>query len=106
MTDLDDLAQLREVTLDIGTLTLGEAAEAERQSGMRIEDIARSTAAMRMLAIFVYLLRSSAKEPRWSDLAALRLVDVSRSTSQRSRDGRSSKSSDSRSRTSRTSSAS
>lgn len=99
-----DLEGLREVTLDIGTLTLGEAAEAERQSGMRIEEIAKSTAAMRMLAIFVHLLRTSAKPPQWSELADLRLLDVSSSTSPRSPVGLSSRSKGSRSRTRPTSS--
>ena len=99
-----DLEGLREVTLDIGTLTLGEAAEAERQSGMRIEEIAKSTAAMRMLALFVHLSRSSAQPPRWKELADLRLLDVSSSTSPHSPAGQSRKSKASPSRTPRTSS--
>jgi len=73
MTDLEDLSA---VTFDISTLTLGEAGEAERQSGLPISSILRSPSTLRQLAIFVHLLRNSAKPPRWSELSSLRLLDA------------------------------
>lgn len=76
-----DPATLKDVTLDIGTITLGEAAEAERQSGMTIGELAKGRATLRLLALFVHGLRTSAVPPSWSDLSTLRLLDVSPSTS-------------------------
>lgn len=68
------------VTLDISTLTLGEAAKAEQQSGMTIQQLSRSSAGTILLAMFVHELRSSAEPRSWSELSNLRLLDVSSST--------------------------
>ena len=76
-----DAEQLRDVTFDLGTLTLGEAAEAERQSGLALSAMLRSPHTRRMLGLFVHLLRTSGSRPSWSDLSNLRLLDVSPSTS-------------------------
>ena len=76
-----DPTTLRDVTLDLSTLTLREAAEAERQSGWTIGEIAKSRTALKVLALFVHGLRSSAHAPSWSELSDLRLLDVSSSTS-------------------------
>lgn len=86
MTDLNP-ADWREVTLDVATLTLGEAAEAERQSGLTIQQIAKGRATLKLLAMFVHGLRHSAKPPSWQELGSLRFLDVSLSTSQESRAG-------------------
>ena len=71
----------REVRLDITSVTLGEAAEAERQSGMTIQELAKGRATLKLLAMFVHELRHSAEPRSWSELSTLRLLDVSRSTS-------------------------
>jgi len=65
-----------DVTFDLGTLTLGEAAEAERQSGMPISTMTSSPMTLRMLALFVHGLRTSEQPPLWSDLSSLRLLDA------------------------------
>lgn len=70
------------VTLDISTLTLGEAAAAEIQSGATIQQLARGRATLRLLAMFVHELRTSAQPRSWQELSNLRLLDVSSSTSQ------------------------
>jgi hypothetical protein len=76
-----DPATLGAVTLDVSTLTLGEAAAAELASGVPIEKMARSRAMLRMLAIFVHVYRTSGEPPSWSELSNLRLLDVRSSTS-------------------------
>jgi hypothetical protein len=67
------------VTLDISTLTLGEAASAEIASGLTLQQMLRSQAARKMLALYVHRLRSSGDAPSWSELANLRLLDASSS---------------------------
>ena len=89
-----DLTELRDVTFDLTTLTLGEAAEAERQSGWTIGEIAKSRAALKTLALFVHVYRSSGRAPSWSELSNLRLLDVSPSTSRSRSAGASATSSD------------
>lgn len=97
-----DLTELREVTFDVSTLTLGEAAEAERSSGWSIGEIAKSRTAMRVLAMFVHGLRHYDVRPSWSELSSLRALDAWSSTSSTPGDGPSPTSSDSPSGTSPT----
>lgn len=84
---LPPMDELRNVTLDVSTLTLGEAAEAERQSGMTIGELARGRASLKLLALFVHGLRNYAPAPSWSELSNLRLLDASSSTTQPTPDG-------------------
>lgn len=77
----DDLAELSEVRLDLTTVTLGEAAEAEKSSGWSIGEIVKSPTARRVLAMFLHGLRNYDEWPSWKELASLRAVDVSSSTS-------------------------
>lgn len=78
---VEDLTELREVTFDVSTLTMGEAAEAERSSGWSIAEIAKSRTAMRVLAMYVHGLRHYDVRPSWSELSNLRALDALSSTS-------------------------
>ena len=80
------LEELREVTLDLSTLTLGEAAEAERQSGVSLGQIAGSTISLKILAMFVHGLRNYAPAPSWQELSNLRLYAVSSSNTRNTAD--------------------
>ena len=91
---IDDLVELREVKLDVSTLTLGQAAEAERASGWSIGEIAKSRTAMRVLAMYVHGLRHYDVRPSWSELSSLRALDALSSTSSTPGDGDSATSSD------------
>jgi hypothetical protein len=82
------------IRLDITSLTLGEAAEAEEQSGKSIQALVKGRATMLLLAVFVHELRSSEQPRSWSELANLPLLDVSSLISQSQPDGQSVKSSD------------
>lgn len=73
--------ELATVTVDVSTLTLGEAAKAEIASGLSLQEILRSSMARKILAMFVHELRTSEQPRSWSDLSSLRLLDASRSTS-------------------------
>ena len=75
------------ITLDITSLTLGEAAEAEFQSGKTIQQLAKGRASLLLLATFVHELRSSEQPRNWQELSNLPLLDVSSLTSQSSPDG-------------------
>lgn len=88
-----DTTDLQDVKLDIGTLTLGEAAAAERASGLTIDKLS-SGVHLRMLALFVHLSRTYGEPPSWSEIANLRLLDVSPSRSRSPQDSRSARSSD------------
>ena len=68
------------VTLDISTLTLGEAAQAEIESGLTLQQMIRSSAARKLLALYVVELRSSGSKRSWKELSSLRLLDGSSST--------------------------
>lgn len=70
-----------EITIDITTLTLGEAAAAEVASGLTIQQLAKGRATLKLLALFVHELRHSERPRSWSDLSNLRLLDGSSSTS-------------------------
>jgi hypothetical protein len=89
-----DADKLRDVTFDLGTLTLGEAAEAERQSGLALSAMLRSPHTRRILGLFVHLSRTSDDKPSWSELSNLRLLDVSPSTSPAPKDSPSGTSND------------
>lgn len=69
------------ITLDISTLTLGEAMAAEDASGKTLQQLARGVS-LRMLALYVHGLRTYEPPPSWQELTSLRIRDVSRSTSQ------------------------
>jgi hypothetical protein len=88
-----DPRELADVTLDVATLTLGETAAAELASGVSLETMARSRAMLRMLAMFVHVLRTSGEPPSWSELSNLRLRDVRSSTSGGSSQGQASETS-------------
>lgn len=77
----DDLATIREVKLDISTLTLGEAAAAEVASGYTIQQLAKGRATLRLLAMYIHVSRNYGVTPQWSELSNLRLLDASSSTS-------------------------
>jgi len=70
-----------EVTLNLSTLTLGEAAQAEIESGLTLQQMIRSSAARKILALYVLELRSSGDRRSWSELSSLRLLDGLSSTS-------------------------
>ena len=83
------------ITLDLSTLTLGEMAEAERQSNRSFDDLLRAgTATRRLVAVFVAELRSSERPRSWLELSSLRLRDAQSSTSQPGSDSPSPTSSD------------
>jgi hypothetical protein len=67
------------ITLDIQTLTLGELAEAERQSGLSFQVLIKGRANLILLALFVHELRSSEQPRSWSELSNLTLQDASSS---------------------------
>jgi hypothetical protein len=76
------------ITLDIDSLTLAEMATAEEQSGRSFDRLLTSGAATRrLLALWVHEQRSSERPRNWRDLGALRLSDVSSSTSPSEPDG-------------------
>ena len=70
-----------EITFDLSTLTLGEAAEIEMASGKSLQELLRSKVAIRLMAVFVQRLRSSGSTPSWSELSNLRLLDGTSSIS-------------------------
>ena len=70
------------VQLDITTITLGEAAEAEIASGKSLQQLVKSRTGLLILALFIQELRSSGVAPNWSELANRRLLDVSSSIGQ------------------------
>ena len=59
---------MAQVKFDITTLTLGEAAEAETQSGKSIQQMAKSRASLLLLAVFVQELRNSEQPRSWQEL--------------------------------------
>lgn len=59
------------VTLDLATLTLGEVAEAERQSGLTFGEILRGSAGKMTLALFVHRWRISGSVPSWREVSSL-----------------------------------
>ena len=89
-----DKTDHRNVTFDLETLTLGEAARAERESGLALTAILSTAMGRRTLGLFVHGLRTSERPPRWSELSNLRLLDVSPSRSRAPKDGRSPTSND------------
>ena len=72
---------MEQITFDLSTLTLGEAAEIEMASGRTVQELLKSRQAMYLMALFVQRLRSSGSTPSWSELSNLRLLGVSSSTS-------------------------
>lgn len=70
-----------QITLDLDSLTLGELFAAEEASGQDASRLLKSSAARRLLAVFVQRLRTSGEPPKWTELTSLRLLDASSSTS-------------------------
>jgi hypothetical protein len=70
-----------EITFDLATLTLGEAAEIEMASGHSLQELLRSKVSIRLMAVFVQRYRSSGVVPSWQELSSLRLLDGTLSTS-------------------------
>lgn len=68
------------ITLDITTLTLGEMAECERQSGHSFEKLLTGRASRKIVATFVAEWRSSDSVPSWQEVSSRRLFDSSSST--------------------------
>lgn len=80
------LSEWQDITLDIASLTLGEASAAEQASGLSIERMARG-ATLRLLALFVHGLRNYDVPPSWSELSNLGATAVLSSRSRGSSDG-------------------
>lgn len=59
-------------TLDITTLTLGEMAELEAQSGRSFTSLLRGAATGKLVALWVHESRTSEKPRSWQELSALR----------------------------------
>ena len=72
------LEEWQSITLDVATLTLGEASKAEQASGLSLDKLARG-ASLRLLALYVHGLRNYDVPPTWSELSNLTVTDVSRS---------------------------
>ena len=87
------LEEWRNITLDIASLTLGEASAAEQASGLSIERMARG-ATLRLLAMFVHGLRTYDVPPSWSELSNLGATAVLSSRSRESSAGPSETSND------------
>lgn len=66
--------------LDIKTLTLGEMAEVEAQSGRSFNALLRGAATGKLLALWVHEFRNSEKPRSWQELSALRAFEPSSST--------------------------
>ena len=82
------------LTFDITTVTMGELAEAEQQSGKDYQTLMRTGMSRALLALFIHELRSSAQPRSWNELSNLRVLDESSWTSLSEQDGVSAKSSD------------
>lgn len=91
------------VTLDLGTVTLGEMSEVELASGRSFDSLLMAGRATRKLvALFLHESRSSAQPRSWRELSSLHLSDVPSSTSPSRSAGRRKASPRSRSGTSST----
>ncbi len=75
------------VTLDLQTLTLGELAEAERQSGLSFQALIKGRANLILLGLFIHELRSSEQPRNWHELSNLTIQDASSSMLRSSSDG-------------------
>ena len=58
--------------LDVATLTLGEMAEAEAQSGRSFNTLLRGAATAKLLALWVHEYRNSEKPRSWQELSSLK----------------------------------
>lgn len=91
------IEEWRDITLDISTLTLGEAVKVEQASGLSIEQMSRG-ASLRMMALYIHGLRTFDVAPSWSELESLGALAVVSSRSRPSSDGPLARSNGSRSR--------
>ena len=88
MTEIDlDSLDIKAITLDFRTVTLGEMAEAEASSGRDYQTLVTGRANQKMLALFLHVYRNSGVAPSWSKLGSRRLYVDSSSTSPSSQDG-------------------
>lgn len=87
------LEEWRDITLDIDTLTMGEAVAVEQASGLPIEKLSKG-ASLRMMALYVHGLRTYDVPPSWSELANLGALAVVSSRSRASSGGPSPRSND------------
>lgn len=82
MAEIEELDLASIPVLDLDTLTLGEMAEAERQTGTDFTALfARGSATRTLLRVFIHELRSSERPRSWHDLAALKRRAASSSIS-------------------------
>lgn len=82
-----DLAELRTLTLDLPSVTLGEMAAIEMASGTDFTKLLRSAAGRRLIALYLRESRSSGVAPSWSSLSSLRPLDNGSLTSSPAPDG-------------------
>lgn len=67
-----NLQGLRELTLDLGTITLGEMDAIERASGQEFGRLLARSMGRRLVALYLREWRSSGREPSWAELSNLR----------------------------------
>lgn len=89
-----DLQGLRELTLDLGSVTLGEMAAIELASGQDFSRLLGRQTGRRLIALYLREWRSSGLEPSWLELSNLRPLASGSSTSASSPAGRPPTSSD------------
>jgi len=82
------------IEFDIESLTLGELAAAEQASGLDGRVLLNKRGHQLLLSVFVQRWRSSGRQPNWSELTNLRVLDVRSSSSGSQPDSPGQKSSD------------
>lgn len=90
IADLD----LKEITLDWDTVTLGEMWAMEAASGKDYQSLIAGRMGQKMCALFLHVYRRSGRAPSWSEIGSRRLFDGSSSTSRSPQDGDPPKSND------------
>lgn len=75
---LDELATL---TLDLGSITLGEMAAIEYASGRDFNRMLKGQVTRRLVALYLREWRSTGHEPNWNELSSLRPLDSGSSSS-------------------------
>lgn len=82
-----DLAEMRTLTLDLGSITLGEMAAIEYASGRSFDRLLTGAVSRRLIALYLREWRSSGVEPSWSEISSLRPLASGSSTSPSEPDG-------------------
>lgn len=75
------------ITLDLNTITLGEALEVERQSGRDFAELLQRQTTRNVLVLLINDLRTSDRPRSWHELLSLRISDSPFSTSPSDSDG-------------------